>query len=210
MARYTRPSCRVCRRAGVKLFLKSARCYSDKCAFDRRSYEPGQHGKTKRRRKSSNYGLQLREKQKVKKVYGILEKQFRRYFGLASKSKGVTGAKLLELLERRLDNVVFRSCFALSRTHARQIVKHGHVLVNNKKVDIPSYSIKAGDVVEIKKKEKTVKNAKETLEITKDRGVSKWLKEDFEGLKVNVIRLPERNDVGMDIHEQLIVELYSK
>jgi len=210
MARYTKSSCRVCRREGVKLFLKGTRCYADKCAFDRRSYIPGQHGKTRRRFKPSNYGLQLREKQKVKKIYGILEKQFRRYFSIAARSKGVTGQKLLELLERRLDNVIFRSCFAVSRTHARQMVRHGHVLVNNRKVDIPSYSIKAGDAIEIKKKEKSIKNVKETLEKTKDRGVSEWLKGDFEGLKVDIVRLPERGDIGMDIQEQLIVELYSK
>ncbi len=210
MARYTGSSCRVCRREGVKLFLKGSRCYADKCAFDRRSYTPGQHGKTKRRMKPSNYGLQLREKQKVKKIYGILEKQFRRYFSIAARSKGVTGEKLLELLERRLDNIIFRSCFAVSRTQARQMVTHGHVLVNNRKVSIPSYSVKAGDMIEIKKREKTVKNVKEILEKTKDRGVSEWLKEDFEGLKVSVERLPERGDIAMDIQEQLIVELYSK
>ncbi len=160
--------------------------------------------------KSSNYGLQLREKQKVKKIYGILEKQFRRYFSIAARSKGVTGDKLLELLERRLDNVVFRSCFASSRAQARQIVMHGHVRVNDRKVDIPSYSVKIGDTIEIKKKENTVKNIKGILEQTKDRGVSEWLKGDFEGLKASVARLPERSDIAMDIQEQLIVELYSK
>lgn len=209
MARYTKSSCRVCRREGSKLFLKGTRCYTDKCAFDRRSYAPGQHGK-RRRMKSSNYGLQLREKQKVKKIYGILEKQFRRYFSIAARSKGVTGDKLLELLERRLDNVVFRSCFASSRAQARQIVMHGHVRVNDRKVDIPSYSVKIGDTIEIKKKENTVKNIKGILEQTKDRGVSEWLKGDFEGLKASVARLPERSDIAMDIQEQLIVELYSK
>jgi len=160
--------------------------------------------------KSSNYGLQLREKQKVKKIYGILEKQFRRYFSIAARSKGATGAKLLELLERRLDNVIFRSCFAASRPQARQIVMHGHVRVNNRKVDIPSYSVKVGDAIEIKQKENTVKNIKGILEQTKDRGVSEWLKGDFEGLKASVTRLPERSDIAMDIQEQLIVELYSK
>jgi len=160
--------------------------------------------------KISNYGLQLKEKQKVKMVYGILEKQFRRYFSLAERSKGVTGEKLLELLERRLDNVVFRSCFALSRPQARQTVLHGHILVNNRKVNISSYSVKTGDVVQIKQKDKIVKNIKEIIEVAKDRGVPEWLKEDFAGFKVSVTRLPERSDIGMDIQTQLIVELYSK
>jgi len=209
MARYLKSSCKVCRREGTKLFLKSTRCASDKCAFDRRSYSPGQHGKG-RRYKVSNYGLQLRAKQRVKKIYGILEKQFRRYFYLASKSKGITGEKLLELLERRLDNVVYRSCLSSSRTHARQMVRHGHVLVNNKKVNIPSYSIKTGDVIQIKKNDRITKNAKETVETVKDRGVAEWLKEDFAALSATVIRLPERKDIDRDIEEQLIVELYSK
>ncbi len=212
MARYTGAACRNCRRRGVKLFLKGTRCYTDKCAFARRSYSPGQHGKgvKGRRTKLSNYGLQLREKQKVKSIYGILEKQFRRYFSLAAHSKGVTGAKLLELLERRLDNVVFRTCFAVSRNQARQMVRHGHIMVNNKKTDIPSYMIKAGDVIQVKSKEKLIKNTKETIESVKDRGVPGWLKEDFGNLKADVTRLPERGDLGMDIQEQLIVELYSK
>jgi len=210
MARYTGPSCRVCRREGAKLFLKGTRCYADKCSFNRRGYIPGQHGKGRRRFKTSNYGLQLREKQKVKKIYGILEKQFMRYFKLAERSEGVTGEKLLELLERRLDNIIFRSCFTVSRAHARQMVRHGCVRVNNRKVNIPSYSIKAGDVVQIKQKDKLVKNIKETIEKIKDRGVPSWLGVDFAGLKTSVTRLPERSDVGMDIQEQLIVELYSK
>lgn len=210
MARYTGSSCKVCRREGQKLFLKGARCYSDKCAYERRSYTPGQHGKGRRRRKASNYGIQLREKQKVKKIYGVLEKQFRRYFSIAERSKDVTGEKLLEILERRVDNVVFRACFAFSRAHARQMVMHGHILVNDRKVDIPSYSVKAEDTVQIKTKEKSAKDLKETIEKVKDRGVPQWLKQDFETFKVDVSRLPGRDDVGMDIHEQLIVELYSK
>ncbi|MFH1854298.1 MAG: 30S ribosomal protein S4 [Candidatus Omnitrophota bacterium] len=209
MARYTGSSCRVCRREGQKIFLKGTRCYTDKCAFDRRSYAPGQHGKRKRF-KMSNYGLQLRQKQKVKKIYGVLERQFRKYFYVANRSKSITGEKLLELLERRLDNVIFRACFAFSRTHARQMVMHGHVLVNKRKVDIPSYSVKTGDIVQLKQKEKLVKNVKETIDKVKDRSVSDWLKSDFENLKVDIIRLPRRDDVGMDIQEQLIVELYSK
>ncbi|MFC1667225.1 30S ribosomal protein S4 [Candidatus Omnitrophota bacterium] len=209
MARYTKSSCRVCRREGLKLFFKGARCSSDKCAFDRRGYPPGQHGK-RRRFKVSNYGLQLREKQKVKKVYGVLEKQFRRYFKLAERSKGVTGEKLLELLERRLDNVVFRSCFSISRAQARQMVRHGYVLVNDKKVNIPSYLVKAGDVMRIKTKDKIVKSMKEIIEKAKDRGAPEWLKQDLEAFRADITRLPQRGDVGMDIQEQLIVELYSK
>ena len=195
MARYTASSCRVCRREGTKLFLKGQRCYTEKCGFDKRSYAPGQHGKGQRT-KLSNYGLQLREKQKVKKIYGILERQFRKYFQTASRSKGVTGSKLLELLERRLDNVVFRSCFASSRPEARQIVMHGHVLVNNRKVDIPSYSVKTGDIVVIKPKEKTTKRIKESVEKLKDRSFPSWIEVDKEGLKTKIARLPERNDIG--------------
>ncbi len=209
MARYTGPSCRVCRREGEKLFLKGTRCYTDKCAFGRRGYAPGQHGKG-RRFKMSNYGTQLRQKQKVKKIYGILEKQFRRYFTIAAHVKGVTGEKLLELLERRLDNVIFRSCFAVSRAHARQMVRHGNVLVNDRKVNIPSYNVKPGDRVQLKPKDRLVKSTKETIEKVKDRGVPEWLKSDFDTLKVDITRLPKREDVGMDIKEQLIVELYSK
>lgn len=209
MARYTDPSCRVCRREGLKLFLKGTRCYTEKCAFDRRSYAPGQHGKGQRI-KHSNYGLQLREKQKVKKVYGILERQFRKYFQEASRSKGVTGSKLLELLERRLDNVIFRSCFVSSRPEGRQMVMHGHVLVNNRKVDIPSYSVKTGDTIVIKPKEKIVERVKESLEKLKDRGFPSWIEVDTSGLKTKITRLPERSDVAADIKEQLIVELYSK
>lgn len=209
MARYTGSSCRVCRREGEKLFLKGTRCYTDKCAFGRRGYAPGQHGKG-RRFKMSNYGTQLRQKQKVKKIYGILEKQFRRYFTIAARVKGVTGEKLLELLERRLDNVIFRSCFAVSRAQARQMVRHGNVLVNDRKVNIPSYSVKPGDRVQLKPKDNLVKSAKETIEKIKDRGVPEWLKSDFEALKADITRLPKREDVGMDIKEQLIVELYSK
>lgn len=209
MARYTGSSCRICRREAQKLFLKGARCYTDKCAFDRRAYAPGQHGQ-RRRFKMSNYGVQLREKQKVKKIYGVLEKQFRRYFYIANRTKGITGEKLLELLERRLDNVVFRSCLAYSRTHARQMVMHGYVTVNNRKVNIPSYSVKTGDVVQLKQKKNIVKNTKEVLEKTKDRSVPEWLKSDLENFKVDITSLPKRGAIGMDIREQLIVELYSK
>ncbi len=209
MARYTAASCRVCRRQGGKLFLKGTRCYTDKCGVEKRSYAPGQHGKGQRT-KLSNYGLQLREKQKVKKIYGILERQFRKYFQTASRSKGITGSKLLELLERRLDNVIFRSSFAASRPEARQIVMHGHVIVNNRKVDIPSYSVKTGDIVVIKQKEKTVKRIKESVEKLKDRPYPGWVEVDKENVKAKITRLPERSDIAADIKEQLIVELYSK
>lgn len=209
MARYTQPVCRVCRREGGKLFLKGTRCSTDKCAFDRRGYVPGQHGKTSRT-KLSNYGLQLREKQKVKKIYGVLEKQFRRYFSIATRSKGVTGEKLLEILERRVDNVIFRACFASSRQEARQLVNHGHIKVNTKNVNIASYSIKTGDVVEIKPEEKVVKGIKENLDKLKDRALPAWLETDQGNLKIKIIKLPQRTDVGLDIQEQLIVELYSK
>ncbi|PIV38888.1 MAG: 30S ribosomal protein S4 [Candidatus Omnitrophica bacterium CG02_land_8_20_14_3_00__42_8] len=209
MARYTGSSCRVCRREGAKLFLKGQRCYTEKCGFVKRSYAPGQHGKGQRT-KPSNYGLQLREKQKVKKIYGILERQFRKYFQTASRSKGVTGSKLLELLERRLDNVVFKSCFASSMPEARQIVIHGHVLVNGRKTDIPSYSVKTGDIVAIKPKEKTVKRVKDSVEKLKDRGYPAWIEVDKENLKTKITRLPERRDTAADIKEQLIIELYSK
>ncbi|MBU1007417.1 MAG: 30S ribosomal protein S4 [Candidatus Omnitrophica bacterium] len=209
MARYTGASCRICRRQGEKLYLKGIRCYTDKCAFDRRSYAPGQHGKG-RRVKVSNYGLQLREKQKVKRMYGILERQFRKYFSIASLSKGVTGKKLLELLERRLDNVVFRACFSVSRANARQMVRHGNVFVNGRKVNIPSYSVKSGDTVYTRPKDNIISGVKETIEKVKDRGVPGWLNVDTSALKIIVTKLPERSDVGMDIKEHLIVELYSK
>jgi len=209
MARYTASSCRICRRASIKLFLKGQRCYTDKCGFDKRGYAPGQHGKSQRI-KLSNYGTQLREKQKVKKTYGILERQFRKYFQSASRSKGITGSKLLELLERRLDNVVYRASFASSRPGARQMVMHGHVLVNNKEVDIPSFSVKTGDIVVIKPKEITVKRVKESVEKLKDRTCPSWIDVDKAGLRVKISRLPERSDIAADIKEQLIVELYSK
>ena len=209
MARYTAASCRVCRREGGKLFLKGQRCYTEKCAVEKRSYAPGQHGKGQRT-KLSNYGLQLREKQKVKKIYGILERQFRKYFQIASRSKGITGSKLLELLERRLDNVIFRSSFVSSRPEARQMVMHGHVLVNNRKVDIPSYSVKTGDTIVIKPKEKTVKRVKDSVEKLKDRPYPGWIEVDKEGLKAKITKLPNRSDMAADIREQLIVELYSK
>ena len=208
MARYTGPSCRLCRADGMKLFLKGAKCTTDKCPVAKRQVAPGQHGRL--RKKESNYGLQLREKQRVKRIYGMLEKQFRHFFAIAERSKGVTGLTLLELLERRLDNVLFRLCYATSRNQARQIVKHGSVYVNSRRVDIPSYLVKPGDALEVKGKEAKLKAIKETREELKDRAIPKWLEPETENLRCKVTALPTKEDVGFPIQEQLIVELYSK
>ena len=213
MARYIKPVCRLCRRQGEKLFLKGTRCSMEKCAIVKRPYPPGQHGEGKgksRRTKLSNYGLQLREKQKVKRIYGILEKQFRRYFKIASKSKGVTGKLLLQLLERRLDNVVFRMGAAISRSQARQVVRHNHIHVNNRRVNIPSYLVDKDDLVQVKTKEKALKKIKENFEISKERTVPSWFEFDATNLTAKVLRLPEKEDIQQPIEEQLIVELYSK
>ena len=193
----------------MKLFLKGSRCHTEKCAVARRAFPPGQHGQG-RQAKLSNYGLQLREKQKVKRIYGVLEKQFRRYFAIASKTKGVTGKVLLQLLERRLDNVLLHLLFATSHAQARQLVRHGSVAVNGRRVNIPSYSVKAGDVIEIKGAEGVKKHVRGNIELCKDRGVIAWLQADFDNLKGTVTRLPDRDDIQMPIQEQLIVELYSK
>ena len=210
MARYTDAVCRLCRRQQEKLFLKGTKCNTEKCPVARRNYVPGQHGQAKTRMKSSNYGLQLREKQKVKRIYGVLERQFRRYFDTASKTKGVTGKVLLQLLERRLDNVIFRLGLGLSRSGARQTVRHNFVYVNSHRVNIPSFLIQKEDVVQIKAKDKSVARFKEALEITKDRTVPKWLEFNAAELKAVVTRLPEKEDISYSIQEQLIVELYSK
>jgi small subunit ribosomal protein S4 len=190
--------------------LKGTRCQTEKCAFTRREFTPGQHGSKRTRAKLSDYGFQLREKQKVKRLYGVLERQFRRYFKLAEKSKAVTGEKLLQLLERRLDNVVFRLCIASSRQAARQLVKHNHIKVDNKRVNIPSYIVDEGDIIELTCKEALIKNIKQNFELIKDRGIPTWLELDSEHLKGKVIRLPAREDIGFPIQEKLIVELYSK
>jgi len=208
MARNTGPSCRLCRREGSKLFLKGSRCVSDKCAFNRRDFAPGQHGLM--RKKESNYGVQLREKQKVKRIYGMLEKQFRHFFRIAEKAKGVTGLTLLQLLERRLDNVVFRMNLAGSRSAARQIVQHGRVYVNGKRVDIPSYTVKIGEEITIKVKDPAKKRIAETFESLKDRAIPKWLEMDKANLKSKIVAMPTKDDVGFPVQEQLIVELYSK
>jgi len=209
VARYSGSSCKLCRREGAKLFLKGTRCVG-KCPFDKRSYSPGQHGQRQRRQKLSDYGLQLREKQKVKRIYGVLEQQFRLYFKRAAKSRGITGEILLQLLERRLDNVIFRLCFGVSRQNGRQIVRHGFVEVNGKNVDIPSYTVAKGDVIKINAKDKMLKKIKDGIETVKDRGVPKWLKADYGVVQGEVMELPAREDVGFPIKEQLIVELYSK
>lgn len=209
MARQRKPFCKLCRREGIKLFLKGARCNTDKCAVTRRAYAPGQHGQ--KRTKLSDYGIQLREKQKAKKIYGLLERQFRHYFAIAERSKGVTGEVLLQLLERRLDNVIYRLPFAASRNGARQLVRHGSVCVNGRKVNIPSYLADVGDVIQIKTDEKTKKRIQDTAELTKDtRAVPAWLESDCANLKGQIKRLPIKADIGYAIQEQLIVELYSK
>jgi len=208
LARYTGPSCKLCRREGMKLYLKGERCYKDKCGIEKKSYPPGQHGQLKK--KLSDYGVQLREKQKVKRIYGILESQFRLYFERAVQMKGITGENLLQLLERRLDNVVYRGGFASSRSQARQLVRHNHFLVNGKKVNIPSFLVKPGDVIEVKEKSRDNKLIVEALETAEGRGTSDWMSIDKSAFKAVINRLPERSDVGYDIQEHLIVELYSK
>lgn len=208
MARYTGPSCRLCRRENTELFLKGERCYTDKCAIKRRNYPPGQHGQG--RSKTSDYGVQLREKQKVRRIYGILENQFRGYFERADRLKGVTGENLLFLLERRLDNMVYRLGFAASRIEARQLVRHGHFTLNGRKVTIPSIQVKTGDVVELREKSRNVASINESLEAVVRRGIPQWLELDKGAFKGSVKTLPVREDITMPIQEQLIVELYSK
>ena len=208
MAKYKDAVCRLCRRENIKLFLKGTRCVSDKCGVSRRSFAPGQHGQL--RKKNSNYALQLREKQKVKRIYGVLERQFRHYFRMAEKSKGVTGLTLLQLLERRLDNVIFRMNLASSRSEARQIVQHGHAYINGKRVDIPAYVVKVGEEISVKAKEPMMKHLAETFEALKDRAIPKWIDMDAKTLKSKISAMPTKEDVGFPIQEQLIVELYSK
>lgn len=209
MARYRGAVCRQCRREKLKLFLKGDRCYSDKCSFERRSFPPGQHGQA-RMRKVSDYAIQLREKQKVRRMYGMLEGQFKKFFQEADRIKGVTGENLLVLLERRLDNTVFRLGFASSRNQARQIVRHNHILVNGKKVNIPSYIISTNDVITIKEKSRNIETIKDSLEAVARRGVPSWLELDQDNFKGTIKSLPDRQEITMPIQEQLIVELYSK
>jgi len=209
LARYTEASCRLCRQENLKLFLKGERCYSDKCAFERRSYAPGQHGQN-RFRKMSDYAVQLREKQKVKHMYGMLEGQFRNFFFKAEQAKGVTGDNLIMMLERRLDNVVYRLGFAGSRNQARQLVRHNHFLVNSRKVNIPSYQVAVDDVVSLKEKSRKNEVIIDNLEGVARRGVPGWLELDAPNFQGTVRSLPGREEVTMPIQEQLIVELYSK
>ena len=208
MARYIGPACRICRRQGLKLFLKGTKCLTEKCPFQRRGFPPGQHGQG--RSKMSDYGLQLREKQKVKRMYGLLERQFRKMFAEASRAKGITGEKLLELLERRLDNVVFRLGFAVSRSQARQIVLHGHVRVGERKVTIPSFEVRPGQTVRLVGSEDFLKGLKETREVTKERPLPRWLDRHPEDPLGTVVGIPKREDVQFPVQESLIVELYSK
>ena len=208
MARYTGPSCRLCRRENLKLFLKGERCYTDKCAFERRQYPPGQHGQG--RTKFSSYGEQLREKQKVKRVYGLLEKQFRLTFNRAARKRGVTGDNLIAILESRFDNMVYRLGFAASRNDARQLILHGHFTVNGTKVNIPSSILKPGDVVQPREKSTKIEKIKESVETAKQRGVPAWLEIDVEKFEGKVVALPKRDEITMPMNEQLIVELYSR
>ncbi len=209
MARYIGPVCRLCRREGMKLFLKGERCYTEKCAIEKRNTPPGQHGRA-RRSKTVGYGIQLREKQKVKRIYGVLENQFRRYFETAERTRGITGETLLQLLERRLDNVIYRAGFSTSRSQARQLVRHGHFMVNGRKVDVPSYSVRAGDVVSVR--QTSLENAAiaHAMEEVKGRGVPEWIAIDSTKLAGTIASLPTREQINLPVQEQLIVELYSK
>ena len=208
MARYTGPVCRLCRREGMKLFLKGERCYTEKCGIEKRNMPPGQHGR-RRASKMQGYGVQLREKQKVKRTYGVLEDQFRRYFEMADRTRGITGVTLLQLLERRLDNAVYRMGFATSRSQARQLVRHGHFLVNGKKVDIPSYSLKAGDVVSVRQTSRQNPAILHAVGEVKGRGIPEWIALEGE-LGAKVLSMPTREQINLPVQEQLIVELYSK
>lgn len=210
MARYIGPVCRLCRREAMKLFLKGQRCFSEKCAIEKRNFVPGEHGRTMRQRKLMGYGLQLREKQKVKRMYGVLESQFRRYFQMAERKKGVTGALLLQFLERRLDNVVFRLGFVTSRNQARQFVRHGHIAVNGRKVNIPSFLVSKDDEVSVREKSRKNPFLVASLEAAGGRGVPTWLHLDGKDFRGQVMELPNREEIQIPIEESLIVELYSK
>jgi len=208
LARYTDSVCRLCRRENLKLFLKGERCYTDKCAIERRNYPPGQHGQG--RPKFSEYSIQLREKQKVKRIYGLLEKQFRRTFAEANRTRGITGETLLTLLERRLDNVAYRLGFASSRAEARTLVRHGHLLVNGRKTNIPSYTVRAGDVISVKEQSRQLGRVVSAMDGVQRRGVPDWAELDREAISGRIKTLPSRGDITMPINEKLIVELYSK
>jgi small subunit ribosomal protein S4 len=208
VARYTESLCRICRREGEKLFLKGDRCFTEKCAIERRKYPPGQHGQGYR--KLSDYGIQLREKQKVRNTYGLVERQFRRYFREAEKGKGITGEVLLQLLERRLDNIVYRMGLASNRRMARQLISHRHFLVNGKRVTLPSYKVKAGDIVAVKESSREIPEIIESLSKAEHRGIPPWIEVDIAGMKGKVLRIPSRDEIQLPVQEQLIIELYSK
>jgi small subunit ribosomal protein S4 len=209
MARYIGPVCRLCRREGMKLFLKGERCYTEKCAIEKRNFLPGQHGKA-RKAKLAGYGLQLREKQRVKRIYGVLENQFRRYFEAADRQRGITGELLLQMLECRLDNVIYRIGFATSRAQARQLVRHGHFSVNGKKVDIPSYQVREGDMVAVRERSKQTAAVQHAIAEVKGRGIPEWLSLQADQTSGRIVSLPSRAQINLPVQEQLIVELYSK
>jgi len=209
MARYTGPKCKLCRREGTKLFLKGYRCSSSKCAFDKRKFVPGQHGPTIRK-KITDYAIHLREKQKARRIYGVLEKQFRKYFATADKKVGVTGRNLMELLERRLDNVVYRMGFASSRSSARQIVRHGHIIVNGRKVNIPSYLVKPSTMIEIQPDFRSNSQIQESIDSITDTARYAWISVDKSQFKGEFLYIPKREEIGLEINDNLIVEYYSK
>ncbi len=208
MARYTEALCRLCRRESEKLFLKGDRCYTDKCAVERRKYPPGQHGQ--RRKKQSDYAVQLREKQKAKEIYNVLEKQFKKYFYMAEKKKGITGSNLLQLLESRLDNVVYRLGFASNRRQARQLILHGHFNVNGKRVNIPSYMVRAGDGIDVREQSRKLVPVQENIAKAEHRGLPSWVQRDINNFSGKILNLPAMDDISLPVQEQLIVELYSK
>ena len=209
MARYVDPVCRLCRREGMKLFLKGERCYTDKCAIERRNYAPGQHGQG-RRRKVSEYAVQLREKQRLKRMYGLLEKQFRRYFTMAERSREITGEALLKLLERRLDNMVYRLGMARSRAEARQLVRHSHFLVNGRRVDVPSFLTRVGDTIAVVEASRSKDTFKRAVELSERRGVPTWLELDAQNFSGKILKIPDRGELTIPVNERLVVELYSK
>jgi small subunit ribosomal protein S4 len=209
MAKYKGPVCRLCRREGIRLYLKGDRCYTEKCAIERRAYVPGEHGQT-RRQKETPYGHQLREKQKARRIYGVLESQFRNYFAKAERRKGVTGEILLQLLETRLDNIVYRLGIAASRASARQVVKHGHIEVNGKRVDIPSFQLRAGDQIRVREKSRVLPHIKTTVENRRRTEMQNWLDFDDKKMEGRVLQIPSRENIPVPVQEQLIVELYSK
>lgn len=208
MARYREALCRICRREGEKLFLKGDRCYTEKCAVEKRKYPPGQHGQGYR--KLSDYGLQLREKKKLRNIYGLLEKQFRRYYYEAERRKGITGEELIRLFESRLDSMVYRMGFAPNRRKARQLVSHGHFLINGKRVNLPSYTVKGGDIVEVEESSKDISEIIDSLSKAEHRGIPRWVEVDSANLRGKVLHIPSRDEIQLPVQEQLIVELYSK